>query len=151
MLPTIFVENDMKRMWRELMESEHDENLKCCQGWLKYALKYQRVDSWPSTMVNICLRHGPYQRMRPRDAVKLLFFFYGNNLSFVSAGHWILIRIAIGEAQNKERLARVAIQRIKNCHRMLKRNGDIIRYFCLIRRRYVRIDHHKIKLEMHEP
>ena len=138
----------MKRMWRELSESSSDENLKCCQDWLKSALRYQRVDSWPFTMVNICLRNGPYRRMRPRDVVKLLFFFYGNNLSFASAGHWVLIRIAIGEGQNKDQLARVAIQRIVNCHRILKRNGSVIRFFCLARRRYIRVDHHKIKVEV---
>ena len=77
LLTSVFIENDMKRMWSELSESDRSENLKVSKGWLKYALKYQRVDDWPYSMVNVCLRNGPYRKMKPRDAVKMLFFFYG--------------------------------------------------------------------------
>ena len=134
---------DAKGMWMEIRESPTTELMELYEGWLEFARRYLRLREWPRRMVKICFRGGTERRMRPRDVVKLMWFFYGNNLRFTCAGHWVLIRVALSKSTHKEAAALTAVHRIAVSHEIARHNGMILRYFNLEKRRYIRIDERK--------
>ena len=72
-------------------QADPDDALRLCRGWLNYAIEYLQFKKWPIRMARICLQRGPTNIMRPRDVVRLMLFFYGNNLTYICAGHWALL------------------------------------------------------------
>ena len=141
-LKTSDVLADMCTTWDDMDEATPESMIRVRDSWLKYAMEYLKMNSWPIRMVKLCLRHGPERAMRPRDVLKLMLFFYGNRLSYICSGHWVLIRIATSTLENNEERAMEAITVIVKTHKMLKKNGNILRflrYFDIQQRKYIPI------------
>ena len=128
--------NNMEWMWRKIVRSDPAEATELSTGWLKYALEYLHLRRWPSRIINACLRRGPEASMRRKDIFRMMLFFYGNKMTYVVAGHWVLIRIAISTCSDKEIKATRAICAIVRAFQIAKRNGTILRYFDLDERKY---------------
>ena len=124
----------MLSMWEEISKGGPNGAMKLCQGWVKYALTYLRLNEWPQSVVKACLRRGPAKPMSGRNIEALLTFFIGNGLPYICSGHWVLIRIGVSKCENKDRRAKRAIYRILRNLYIAKTKANDISYFDLEKR-----------------
>ena len=127
----------LARTWAQLMNSTKDEAGEECNKWLEHLASNHGIQNWPENMVRVVLEDGPERRMRQSNIVRFTVFCIGNFGSILCAGAWVLRRLARSESSEKTKRAKKAIMVMINVDRMVETNGQRLRYFDLVERKYL--------------
>ena len=130
-IPTALIVSAFEKKWEEFSALDKEEMIAVGAKWLRHMIRVHGFRNWPERMQSIYLRKGPSDFMKPRDICRIIIFQLGNKMSVLCAGVWVLIRLALSKATNKDHRAKMEMIHIIRLYEAVVMKTDTFGYYDL--------------------
>ena len=128
----------LRGKWSKIRRVRSKENLlRLFVTLANHFRDYNYVEQWPNRLMALLFRPRTADPMTLPQVTELMIFFVGNDFNVICAAKWVMMRIVLRSAPNKDALFRQQIMWIKRIQKTQENDKIPVRYFDLLQYKMV--------------